>query len=221
MISHLSFKDHLHEYESWFDRHAYVFESELAALRKVWPQEPGLMSLEIGAATGRFSKELKITEALDPDSSLLLIAESRGVHIMPGMAEELPYASNQFDVVFIGTSIHYFANPPKALKEAYRVLRNSGKLITAFIDKDSEIGKSYESRKDHSTFYATARFFAIDELENEIVNAGFVSLELSQTLFGSLDNIQQLQDSKSGYGEGSYIIIKAEKPGYDYPWHSQ
>lgn len=218
MISKLPFKDHIQEYEAWFDRHPAVFESELAALRAAWPKGPRLKSLEIGAATGRFSSELKITEALDPESNLLEKAADRGINTMPGRAEDLPYESNQFDVVLIGTCVHYFDNTAKALKEAYRVLRNSGKLIVAFIDKSSEIGSSYEKEKSKSTFYSMARFFTVGEMQMEMVNAGFIHLEFSQTLFGPLDSIQSVQPCKSGYGEGSYVIIKAEKPGYDFPW---
>jgi SAM-dependent methyltransferase len=217
MNNHLPFKEHVQEYESWFDRHAAVFESELQALRETWPKGHDLMSLEIGAATGRFSKELKITEALDPESSLLEKAAERGVSTMPGIAEDLPYAANQFEIVFIGTSIHYITNLPKALKEAYRILRNSGILITAFIDRDSQIGRFYEVAKKDSLFYAPARFFTVAEIEKQITDAGFVNSTITQTLFGSLDDIMEVQSCKSGHGEGAYIIIKAEKPGYDLP----
>ena len=217
MKNHLPFREYVQEYESWFDRHTAVFESELLALRETWPKGNNLMSLEIRAATGRFSKALKITEALDPELSLLEKAAERGVSTMPGMAVDLPYAANQFGVVFIGTSIHYITNLPKALKEAYRILRNSGKLITAFIDRDSQIGKSYETAKKDSLFYAPARSFTVAEIEQQIIDAGFMNLTITQTLFGSMDDIVEVQPSKSGHGEGAYIIIKAEKPGYDLP----
>lgn len=219
MIKKLPFKEHLQEYESWFDRHPAVYESELAALRHVWPAGNQLKSLEIGAATGRFSSALKVTEALDPESCLLEKAEARGVvNTMPGKAEDLPYASKQFDVVFIGTSIHYFTDTAKALKEAYRVLKNSGKLIVAFIDKKGIIGKEYAARKADDLFYSTANFLTVGEMQMRIINAGFIHLDFYQTLFGSLESIQTIQDCRSGYGEGSYVIIKAEKPGYDFPW---
>lgn len=218
MIKKLPFKEHLQEYESWFERHPAVYESEISALRQIWPTGSKLKSLEIGAATGRFSCDLKITEALDPESCLLEKAEERGVNTMPGRAEDLPYASNQFDIVFIGTSIHYFADPGKAFREAYRVLRNSGKLIVAFIDKKSEIGKDYSSRGNDDLFYSMIHLFTVGEMQMEIINAGFIHLEFFQTLFGPLDSIKTVQPYKSGYGEGSYVIIKAEKPGYDFPW---
>ncbi len=218
MIKKLPFKEHLQEYESWFDRHPAVYESEIAALHQVWPTGNNLKSLEIGAATGRFSDALKITEALDPESCLLEKAEARGINTMPGRAEDLPYASSQFDIVFIGTSIHYFTDTGKAIKEAYRVLKNSGKLIVAVIDKKSEIGKEYMTRKNDDLFYSMAHFPTVGEMQMEIINAGFIHLEFLQTLFGPLESIQTAQHCKSGYGEGSYVIIKAEKPGYDFPW---
>jgi len=218
MIKKLPFKEHLQEYESWFERHPAVYESEISALRQIWPVGTNLKSLEIGAATGRFSCDLKITEALDPESCLLEKAEERGVNVMPGRAEDLPYASNQFDVVFIGTSIHYFTDTQKALKEACRVLRNSGKLIIAFIDRKSEIGRDYSSRSNDDLFYSRAHLYTVGEMQMEIINAGFIHLDFFQTLFGSLESIKAVQPYKAGYGEGSYVIIKAEKPGFDSPW---
>ena len=41
--------------------------------------------------------------------------------------------------------------------------------------------------------------------------AGFKNLVFNQTLFGELDEISQVQLPKSGFGEGSFVVVKADK----------
>jgi hypothetical protein len=44
-----------------------------------------------------------------------------------------------------------------------------------------------------------------------IEEAGFKNLEFNQTLFGDMDTIKEVQLPKPGYGEGSFVIVKAIK----------
>ena len=44
-----------------------------------------------------------------------------------------------------------------------------------------------------------------------IEETGFKNLEFNQTLFGNLDSIKEIQLAKPGYGEGSFIVVKATK----------
>jgi hypothetical protein len=39
----------------------------------------------------------------------------------------------------------------------------------------------------------------------------FQNLQFSQTLFRPLDEIKELEPAKPGYGEGSFVLIKAIK----------
>lgn len=41
--------------------------------------------------------------------------------------------------------------------------------------------------------------------------AGFANLQIIQTLFGELEEINEVQDSRQGYGEGSFVVVKAVK----------
>jgi ubiquinone/menaquinone biosynthesis C-methylase UbiE len=210
MLRDLPFNAHAAEYDAWYEKYPAVFESELAAIRNAWPKGHNIQSLEIGSATGRFNRALNITEGLDPSEAMCCIAEERGVKTYRGFAEDLPYGDLQFDVVLMNC-LSYLENPGKAFKESYRILKYGGSLLLPFIDKDSQIGKYYESKKDQSIFYRQASFHSVSELEEKLRKTGFHGLAFTQTLFNELDKIVKVEPVKPGYGDGSYILIKAIK----------
>jgi ubiquinone/menaquinone biosynthesis C-methylase UbiE len=210
MLRDLPFDTHAAEYDAWYEKYPAVFESELAAIRNAWPKGPNIQSLEIGSGTGRFNRALNITEGLDPSGAMCSIAEERGAKTFRGFAEDLPYGDLQFDVVLINC-LSYLEDPEKAFKESYRILKYEGCLLLPFIDKDSQIGEYYERKRGQSIFYKQASFYSVLELEAKLKRAGFNILSFSQTLFNDLDSITEVQPVKPGYGEGSYILIKAIK----------
>ncbi len=211
MLKNLPFKDHVAEYDLWFQRHPHVFETEVAAIKRLLPAGTNFMGLEIGSGTGRFAKSLGIKEGLDPFENMCTVAEERGIDTFIGFAEDLPYQSLQFDFILMTSCISYFENIQKAFKEAFRVLKSGGSLIVGFIEKGSRIGQYYKTAKADSIFYKQARFYSVQEIEQELLNAGFSNLQFSQTLFGDLDNIKSVEPSIPGYGKGSYVLIKAIK----------
>jgi hypothetical protein len=40
---------------------------------------------------------------------------------------------------------------------------------------------------------------------------GFAAFEYNQTLFGELDEIKEVQLPKQGFGQGSFVVVKAVK----------
>jgi ubiquinone/menaquinone biosynthesis C-methylase UbiE len=211
MIQHLPFDHHVAAYEEWFKHYPYVFESELEAIKKLWPAGDHLVSLGIGSATGRFAKALGITEGLEPAMNMAAVAEARGVKTWCGVADCLPYKTGQFDVVLMNFCISYLDKPQESLKEAFRILKKDGCLIIGFVDKNSEVGKQYEKRKTTSLFYKQAIFYEVSEIAAMLTEAGFTNLSFTQTLFSPIDKITFMEPSIPGYGIGSYIFIKAIK----------
>lgn len=207
----LPFNDHAAEYDAWFDRYPYVFETELAAIRKAWPAGDSLMSLEVGSATGRFAKALGVREGIDVAANMCAIAEERGVATWQGIAEDMPYQGQQFDVVLMNCCISYLEDVTRAFKEAYRVIKPGGCLLVGFIDKNSRLGQHYEACRAGSTFYKQASFFSVKEVEEKLREAGFRDFSFLQTLFKQLDEIKSVEVSVPGYGRGSYVLIKAIK----------
>jgi SAM-dependent methyltransferase len=109
------------------------------------------------------------------------------------------------------TTICFVDDLWQSLKEIRRILKTGGRIIIGYVDKNSPIGKVYQENKQFSTFYRDAHFYSSDEIEYLLQKEDFQNIEFVQTLFGKLKNIEQVQDYKPGYGEGSFVVAKAEK----------
>jgi ubiquinone/menaquinone biosynthesis C-methylase UbiE len=204
------FEDHLKEYEQWFEEHPAILATESAAFRELLP-EGELHGIEIGSGTGHLALSIGLKEGVEPSDKLRAISVERGLEAISGKAEELPFKDLHFDFAVISTALHYLENIDKAFREAYRVLKPTGSLLLGFLDPESIIGKEYIARRKQSTFYRNADFYSIHTLERKLKVAGFKSLNFYQTLFGSTDEIAQVQNILPGTGMGSFILIQATK----------
>ena len=210
MLKTEPFETHAQEYDAWFDKYPLVFKSEVEALREMLPA--GLShGIEVGLGTGRFSEALGIKEGIEPVESMRRMAIERGIETMTGYAEKLPYKDLHFDFVLMAGCISYFADVNTAFKEANRVLKKEGRLIVGFIEKNSIIGRFYELKRDESVFYKQATFYTTDRVIELLQKNGFADFEITQTLFGELNEINELQKAKPGHDKGSFIVIKALK----------
>ena len=203
------FEKFTERYEAWFERHGYAYLSELEAVRKLLPKEG--KGAEVGVGTGRFAAPLGIKLGVEPSKAMAEIARRRGIEIIEGVAESLPFPDESLDYLLMVTTICFVDDPEKALREAYRVLKPGGVLIIGFVDRNSPIGQEYERNKENSVFYREARFFSTDELLELLKKVGFRKFEIVQTLFHRLDEIKEIEPVKLGYGEGSFVVIKAVK----------
>jgi SAM-dependent methyltransferase len=89
------FEAHHRRYEAWFGEHEAAYISELLALRPFVPWEG--RGLEIGAGSGRFAARLGMQLGLDPSRAMLAYAAARGIEVVEGTAEDLPFADGSFD----------------------------------------------------------------------------------------------------------------------------
>lgn len=203
------FDDHYNQYENWFEVNKAAYQSEIKTLEALIPANAS--GLEIGVGSGLFAQPLGIKEGVDPSVSMLKLARERGIRTRHGTAENLPYENNAFDFVLLVTSICFLDDVDKSLKECYRVLKSAGQIIIGYVDRESEIGKTYEKHKEKSLFYREAHFFSTDELITYLKKHGFGNFEFRQTLFRSLNEIHSPEPVKTGYGEGSFVALKAQK----------
>lgn len=211
MIQSELFDKNVGDYEAWYDRHSEVYQSEIIALREQITTLPkNIRGIEVGLGTGRFTKPLGIREGIEPSESMAARARARGIEVMDGLAENLPYADLQLDFVLFVTICH-LRKLKMALTEAHRVLKHNGALIIGFLDKERPIAQSYLEKKERSTFYAQADFYTVSRLDTLIKDTGFGDPEYTQTLFGNLEDIRKVQVPKPGYGEGSFVVVKAVK----------
>jgi len=204
-----AFEEHISEYENWFVDNRMVYLSELEAIRPLLPASSD--GIEIGIGSGLFAEPLGIREGVEPSRKMREQAAQRGLRVIKGVAEALPYPSASKTFALMVTTICFVDDVKKSLEEAYRVLRNNGYLIIAFVDKDSAIGRIYQQHKNESVFYREATFVGTQELTTKLEQAGFTVTDIAQTIFGQLDDIREIQTAIPGSGQGSFVIIKAQK----------
>ena len=203
------FEKHPLQYEQWFDKHKFAYESELQAIRKLLPQ--GGNGLEIGVGSGRFAVPLGIKLGIEPSSKMMQIALRKGIEVIGGVAESLPFRNSQFDFALMVTTICFLDNVEVAFNEAYRILKPDGCLIIGFIDKDSPIGQLYQQHKDESVFYKIATFYSVDEVVSCLKKAKLNGFDFSQTIFHNLAEMEGIELVREGYGEGSFVVVRAVK----------
>jgi SAM-dependent methyltransferase len=205
------FNNYVEDYEAWYDKYPEVYESELAAIKEQLTKLPeNIRGIEVGVGTGRFAQPLGIKEGIEPSEEMAKKAISRNVEILKGVAENLPYGDLQFDFVLFVTICH-LENIKLAIEQAHRVLKHKGSIIIGFLDKDQSIAKEYTERRQYSTFFKKANFYTVNYIKQIIEESGFKNLEFNQTLFGDLNTIKVVQLPKPGFGEGSFVVVKATK----------
>ncbi|GCC50391.1 class I SAM-dependent methyltransferase [Chryseotalea sanaruensis] len=211
MKSKLPFESTVAEYEQWFTDHPFLFKSEVEALRDMLPIGESLYGIELGLGTGKISVALGIKEGVESSPAMRAMAVKRGIEVIDGSSEQLPYKDMRFDFVLTTLCTSYFNDLHVAFKEAYRVLKNKGVFIMGFIDRNSIIGREYTKRNDDISFYRFAMVYSVDKVIFELNCAGFKHFKFCQTLFHPIEEITQLEPAKPGYGEGSFVVIQARK----------
>lgn len=203
------FESYPFQYEDWFEKNKFAYLSELKAIEEQLPNSGN--GIEIGVGSGRFAAPLGIKIGIEPSKRMREIAKRRGIVAVGGVAEFLPFRNSLFDFALMVTTICFLDNIETAFKEAYRAIRASGQLIIGFVDKNSPIGRLYQKRKKESVFYKIASFYSVDEVIYYLRKTGFKEFDFSQTIFHHLSAIKHIEPIKDGYGEGSFVVVKAKK----------
>ena len=205
-----SFEKNVDRYEAWFDRNQAAYQSELEALRALLPKNG--KGLEVGVGTGRFAAPLGVRVGVDPSPAMAKVAMERGIEVPFGVGENLPCKDSSFDFILLVTTICFLDDVPAAFLEVYRVLTAGGYILVGFINRESTLGKAYEQRKRSNEFYRQATFLSVDEVVLDLQQAGFRDFVFRQTIFQNPKEMKQLDLVRPGYGEGSFVVVRAKKP---------
>jgi ubiquinone/menaquinone biosynthesis C-methylase UbiE len=130
--------------------------------------------------------------------------------VVQGVGEYLPFKNETFHFVLIVVTLCFASNPQRILAEAKRVLKKSGELILAIIDRNSSWGKYYSARAGQSVFYRTARFLTPEEVLPSFSALGMEYAGAYQTLIQPPPVIHRVENPQKGYGTGGFVVFKAK-----------
>jgi ubiquinone/menaquinone biosynthesis C-methylase UbiE len=156
-------------YDGWYLSPAgrYVERVENELLLDLLKPYRAQRLLDVGCGTGNHlllfrQMGLDVT-GIDPSAPMLRVARDKlGSHadLHVGVAEDLPFDDNSFDIVSIITALEFCADPFQALSEAFRVAR--ARIIIGVLNRYSATGVE---RKVEGLFQPTlfrhARFYSI------------------------------------------------------------
>lgn len=206
MAMSTTFDEQVIEYDTWFEKHPDYYLAELEAVRSFIPASGS--GVEIGVGTGRFAAPLGIPIGVEPAPRMANLARHRGIEVVPGMAEDLPFADGSFDFAVMVTVVCFLDDVAQAFREACRILNPNGTLIIGFIDRESGLGRHYSQKKEQSPFYHAATFYSVKELERLLTEADFSGFAYRQTLMpGETTDLTV----REGYGSGGFVVIQAHK----------
>lgn len=89
------FEKYSKEYDDWFDNNQSLYQEELQVLKKLVDNAKN--GLEIGIGTGRFALPIGIKVGVEPSAKMRDIAILKGLSVVDGIAEELPFKNEEFD----------------------------------------------------------------------------------------------------------------------------
>jgi len=170
------FDEYANDYDTWFDEHDDVFQAQQRMLRAAIPNQG--QGLEVGVGSGRFAAPSGTRYGIDPSRELIRIAKRRGIEVVRGEGEHLPYRTSSFDYVLMMTVICFLDDVTAVFREVNRVLQPGGILIIGFIEKDGEIYRIYQGETKKGRFLRVARFRTAEEVDEFFRDAGFAQVSV-------------------------------------------
>ncbi len=195
------------EYDSWYDRHRDIYEAELRAVGR-FVSLYGDPKLEVGVGTGRFASPLGIEYGVDPDEHMLAFARRRGIRVVRGYGEDLPFPDSFFSMVLVATTLPFFKDARRAMEEVHRVLKDGGGFVLAFIPRHSHLGRKYEEMKRRGDErFRNAHFYTLDEVE-ELVSGLFKLRGAVSTLLGEEVKTEIVEGVRE---DSSFVVLDLVK----------
>lgn len=127
----LPFVDHFTFIAPYYDR---IFgQSSTDDLIGYLEPRAGQQVLDVGGGTGRVAEQLAglvcSVCVLDPSAGMVLEGQRKGICVIRGEAETLPYAGGVFDRIMMVDAFHHLRDQSQAAKELMRVLAPGGRVV--------------------------------------------------------------------------------------------
>lgn len=202
-------------YDEWYEKPfgRMAFELEKASIKSLCKDLKHPL-LEIGVGTGRFAQALNVEYGVDVSSGALIFAKGRGIEVVKGAGENLPFRDKTFGGVFLIVTLCFVDDPLKVLDESKRVLMDDGNVILGLILKESPWARFYEEKgRAGNIFYKIARFYSLEKIKDMMDKAKLKIVEVSSTLFQPpTEKSLHFEQPRNGYyKEAGFITLKARK----------
>ena len=125
--------------------------------------------------------------------------------IWDGSSERLPFPDAHLDFILLCNCTSPLNDVTGIFTEAFRVLKKNGVLIVAFLDRNTPAGDVCAIPSDNEGVPNTEKVLF------QLSHSGFNHFELVQTLFSDPERISEVQEPRHGYGEGSFVVVRADK----------
>jgi len=175
--------------------------------------------LELGVGTGRFAVALNVEYGVDISIAVLRFAKKRGIKVIRGDGQKLPFADEFFGAIFLIVTLCFVDDPLKVLEEAVRISKRKGAIILGLILKESPWAVFYEKKSEEgNVFYNIARFYSFKEVESMLANVGLEIEEIRSTMFQcpTVNPLDFECSWKGFFKKAGFVAIKARKIGDSY-----
>jgi ubiquinone/menaquinone biosynthesis C-methylase UbiE len=198
-------------YDLWYEKHPVTAWNELMTVRAAVEGVRREKCLEIGVGTGWFASKVGCWYGVDPSIRMLEVARLRGVEVVAGRGEMLPFRDESFHATLLVVTLCFVDDPQKTILEAYRVTVPGGFSVSCIVPRDSMWGQYYtELAKQGHPFYTYARFYTVEEVESMLENTGFRVESIVSTLtYPPGEDVYE--EPRSYTGREGFACIKAVK----------
>jgi SAM-dependent methyltransferase len=145
---------------------------------------PETCVLDVGCGTGNYAKALAALTAcqisgVEPSREMLRAARESAIWntLVHGSAEQLPVPDHSVDLVMSTDVIHHVGDRPAYFREAARVLKPGGRLVTV-TDSAADIARRrpLTSHFPETAAIELSRYPSLEVLTNEMTAAGFTAI---------------------------------------------
>ena len=186
-----------------FVRHRKVHPEVLHHLLASGLFGPETHVLDVGCGTGNYAAALVestgcLVSGIDPSRRMLDRARdaTQWQSLAQGNAESLPFGDNSFDVIMSTDVIHHIVDRDAYFREAARVLRPGGHVVTVTDSHDTiPRRRPLSSHFPETIAVELQRYPPVPGLLEEMARAGFVKPRLVDVSHNyDLDDIQAYRD---------------------------